>query len=157
MAQHKHNQVVDFSNSNDDKIKSASTKNNMAQQTAVEWYYEQTVIEGKTNYYELLEQAKQMGKEMIYVEIYTHSSVIDGSISFEEFDLGVSSIGVNETLVKKDFDKLWESVNEIETKDLKAEEWYLFGFKRNWEDDGSGLYNQCWFELVETFLIENKL
>ena len=44
---------------------------------------------------------------MIYVEIYTHSSVIDGSISFEEFDLRVSSIGKNETLVKKDFDKLF--------------------------------------------------
>ena len=94
---------------------------------------------------------------MIYVEIYTHSSVIDGSISFEKFDLRVSSIGVNETLVKKDFDKLWESVNEIETKDLKAEEWYLFGFKRNWEDDGSGSYNQCWFELVATSLIEIEL
>ena len=39
--------------------------NNMAQQTAVEWYYEQTVIEGKTNYFELLEQAKQMEKEQI--------------------------------------------------------------------------------------------
>jgi hypothetical protein len=35
----------------------------MAQQTAVEWYYEQTVIEGKTNYFELLEQAKQIEKE----------------------------------------------------------------------------------------------
>lgn len=91
---------------------------------------------------------------MIYIEIYTHSSVIDGSISFEESDLRVSSIGDNETLVKNDFDKLWESVNEIETKDLKAEEWYLLGFKRNWEDDGSGSFNQCWFELVEKSLIE---
>lgn len=94
---------------------------------------------------------------MIYVEIYTHSSVTDGSISFEEFDLRVSSIGENETLVKKDFDKLWESVNEIETKYLKAEEWYLLGFKRNWEDDCSGSFNQCWFELVETSLVEIEL
>lgn len=94
---------------------------------------------------------------MIYVEVYTHSSVIDGSISFEESDLRVSSIRDNETLVKKDFDKLWESVNEIETKDLKSEEWYLLGFKRNWEDDGSGSHNQCWFELVEETLIENEM
>ena len=94
---------------------------------------------------------------MIYVEVYTHSSVIDGSISFEESDLRVSSIRDNETLVKKDFDKLWESVNEIETKDLKSEEWYLLGFKRNWEDDGSGSHNQCWFELVEKTLIENEM
>ena len=28
--------------------------------TAVEWFYQQIVIEGKTNYYELLEQAKIM-------------------------------------------------------------------------------------------------
>ena len=35
MAQHKYNQVVDFSNPNADKIKSASTTNNMAQQTFV--------------------------------------------------------------------------------------------------------------------------
>lgn len=95
--------------------------------------------------------------EMIYIEIYTHSSVIDGLISFEEFDLKVSLIGEMETLVKKDFDKLWESVNEIETKDLKSEEWYLLGFKRNWEDDGSGSFSQYWFELVETALIENEL
>ena len=94
---------------------------------------------------------------MIYVEVYTHSSVIDGSISFEESDLRVSSIRDNETLVKKDFDKLWESVNEIETKDLKSEEWYLLGFKRNWEDDGNGSHNQCWFELVEKTLIENEM
>jgi hypothetical protein len=91
---------------------------------------------------------------MIYIEIYTHSSVIDGSISFGEYDLRVSSIGDNEILTKEDFDKLWEAVTEIETKDLKAEEWYMFGFKRNWEDYGPGSYKQCWFELVETAMIE---
>lgn len=32
----------------------------MAQQTAVDWYYDQTVVYGKTNYAELLEQAKAM-------------------------------------------------------------------------------------------------
>lgn len=92
--------------------------------------------------------------DMIYVEIYTHRSVNDGSISFEEFDFRVASIGDNESLVKKDFDKFWESVNEIDTKDLKAEEWYMLGLKRNWEDDGSGSYNQCWFEIIETSLIK---
>lgn len=33
--------------------------------TAVEWYYDQTVVLGKTNYYELLEQAKQMERKQI--------------------------------------------------------------------------------------------
>jgi hypothetical protein len=109
-----------------------------------------------SRYYVLggLSALKLILNEMIYIEIYTHSSVIDGSISFEENDLRVASIGDNEVLIKKDFDKLWESVNEIETKELKAEEWYMLGFKRNWEDDGSGSYNQCWFELVETAMIE---
>ena len=34
-------------------------------QTAVEWYYQQTIVEAKTNYAELLEQAKAMEKEQI--------------------------------------------------------------------------------------------
>ena len=38
--------------------------------TAVEWYYEQIVVKGKTNYYELLEQAKQMEKEQIVEAFY---------------------------------------------------------------------------------------
>jgi len=37
----------------------------MKQQTAVEWYYEQTIVQGKTNYAELLEQALTMEKEQI--------------------------------------------------------------------------------------------
>ena len=94
---------------------------------------------------------------MIYVEIYTHSSVIDGSISFEEGDLRITAICENEWIVKSDFEKLLESVMDIDTKDLKPEEWYSFGFKRNLEDDGSGSYNQYWFELIETSLIEIEL
>jgi len=37
----------------------------MAEQTAIDWYYEQTVVLGKTNYAELLEQAK--GKEQNFI------------------------------------------------------------------------------------------
>jgi hypothetical protein len=39
-------------------------------QTAIEWYYQQTVVEGKTNYAELLQQAKAMEREQIE-EIHT--------------------------------------------------------------------------------------
>jgi hypothetical protein len=42
---------------------------------------------------------------MIYIGIFTHSSVIDGSISFEENYLRVASIRDNEVLIKKDFEK----------------------------------------------------
>jgi len=49
----------------------------MAQQTAVEWYYDQTVVYGKTNYAELLEQAKQMEKEQI-IEAYQQGCFDDG-------------------------------------------------------------------------------
>lgn len=90
---------------------------------------------------------------MIQVEIFTHSS--DGSISFEEGDFRITSICDNEVILKSDFDKLLEAVMDIETKGLKPEEWYSFGFKRNWEGDGSD--NQCWFELIETSLIEIEL
>lgn len=38
----------------------------MAKYTALEWFYEQTVINHKTNYYELFEQAKKMEKDQIY-------------------------------------------------------------------------------------------
>lgn len=94
---------------------------------------------------------------MISVEIYAHTSVIDGSICFEESDLRVVSIKGGEALTKEDFDKLWESVSEIDTKNLKGDEYYILIFKRNWEDDGSGSYNQYWFELVKTTLIEIEL
>jgi hypothetical protein len=43
----------------------------MKKQTAVEWYYEQTIVEGKTNYAELLEQAKEMEKEQT-IHSYKH-------------------------------------------------------------------------------------
>lgn len=33
---------------------------------AVDWYYEQTVVLGNTNYAELLEQAKQMEKDQAF-------------------------------------------------------------------------------------------
>lgn len=94
---------------------------------------------------------------MIHVEIFTHSSAVDGSIFFEEGDFRITSIGENECIVKSDFDKLLESVMDIETKKLKQERWYMFCFKRYWDDDGNGSCNQCWFELVETTLIENEM
>lgn len=34
-------------------------------QTATEWYYDQTVVYGKTNYAELIEQAKQMERQQL--------------------------------------------------------------------------------------------
>jgi hypothetical protein len=40
-------------------------------QTAVEWYYEQTIVQGKTNYAELLEQALTMEKEQT-IHSYKH-------------------------------------------------------------------------------------
>ena len=92
-------------------------------------------------------------KVKILVIIYTHTNSKDGSIIFEESDIRVASIGNNETFVKDDFDKIWESINHIDTKDMIAEEWYLLGFKRNWDDDGSGSLSQCWFELIESELI----
>ena len=38
----------------------------MEAKTALDWYYQQTVIEGKTNYHELLQQAKEIEQKEIY-------------------------------------------------------------------------------------------
>lgn len=38
---------------------------NLKIRTAVEWYYEQTVVQGKTNYVDLYEQALVMEKEQM--------------------------------------------------------------------------------------------
>lgn len=42
---------------------------------------------------------------------------------------------------------------DIETENLKGEEWYQFTFKRVYEDDGSGQKNDLWFDLVESIII----
>lgn len=39
----------------------------MKKQTAVEWYFQQTVVEGKTNYFELLKQAKKMEVQQVMI------------------------------------------------------------------------------------------
>jgi len=52
-------------------------------QTAVEWYYQQTIVEGKTNYAELIEQAKAMEKEQIEDAWYAGDE--DGAIHEFEY------------------------------------------------------------------------
>ena len=91
---------------------------------------------------------------MIYIEIYTHINTIDNSIFFEENDFRITSIEQNEFILKEDFNKLLDSTMDIDATILKSDNWYSFGFKRKWEDDGSGSFNQCWFELIETNIIE---
>jgi len=91
--------------------------------------------------------------KIICIEIYTHLDLVENRIGFEESDLRVVSIGNNEKLFKEDFDKLWKAINEIDTKDLKAEEWYRFDFMRACADDGNGYY-QCWFDLIDKTLIK---
>ena len=56
----------------------------MKQQTAVEWYYDQTVVYGKTNYAELLEQAKQMEKEQIIDSYNKYQSYLIEKLLIEE-------------------------------------------------------------------------
>ena len=59
-------QLVDFSNPNADKIKSASTSKPMQnKQTAVEWLYDQIWKTSISNWHELLNHAKQMEKQQI--------------------------------------------------------------------------------------------
>jgi len=55
----------------------------MKKQTAVEWYYQQTIVEAKTNYAELLEQAKAMEKEQHF------QTFIAGGRSRDDFAKGL--------------------------------------------------------------------
>ena len=92
---------------------------------------------------------KKMAKSLIFVEAFTHSNSANGLIHFEENDFKITSIGVRERLSKNDFNLLWEAINDVETKDLKTDKWYLFAFTRHRDDDGS-----CWFELEAANIIE---
>ena len=60
----------------------------MKKQTAVEWYYQQTIVEAKTNYAELLEQAKAMEKEQMWDYIKKHYVIGENTSAFhkEEFE-----------------------------------------------------------------------
>lgn len=72
--------------------------------TAVDWYYEQTVIQGKTNYAELLEQAKQIEKEQILNAcIYTAS--------------GHSHVGLSDTTVEAEIELAEKYYNETYGKE----------------------------------------
>jgi hypothetical protein len=55
----------------------------MKKQTAVEWYYQQTIVEGKTNYAELLEQALTMEKEQI-IEAYNNGENRSAELYYDE-------------------------------------------------------------------------
>jgi hypothetical protein len=57
----------------------------MKKQTAVEWYYQQTIVEGKTNYAELLEQALAMEKEHLKRAFNEGSFANDEKVTSEEY------------------------------------------------------------------------
>ena len=71
------------------EIMDADNRNGLyKQQTAVDWYYEQTIVLGKTNYSELIEQAKQMEKEQMFEFTKKHHIIGEYSKNFytEEFE-----------------------------------------------------------------------
>jgi hypothetical protein len=57
----------------------------MKKQTAVEWYYQQTIVEGKTNYAELKEQAKEMEKEQIEKAFNEGTFANDEKVKAEQY------------------------------------------------------------------------
>jgi hypothetical protein len=59
------------------------SKLNMAQQTAVDWLWDKIVLEGNTNYTDLLVVAKQMEKEQIMMAIKDSWYMAKGS-NFQE-------------------------------------------------------------------------
>jgi len=57
----------------------------MKKQTAVEWYYQQTIVEAKTNYAELLEQAKEMEKGQIIKAFNEGTFANDEKVTAEQY------------------------------------------------------------------------
>jgi len=89
---------------------------------------------------------------MITVEIFSHQTT-NGKIIFEEGDFRIVSITPDDMIIKSDFEALEIATFDLDTDDLKPNEWYQFTFKRVYEDDGSGSMNRLWFEWVETILM----
>lgn len=88
---------------------------------------------------------------MIATTIYTHQA--EGKIVFEENDFSIVNISSEDWILPSDIDLLIESIMDLDTENLKSEEWYQFTFKRVYEDDGSGAKNALWFDLVESIII----
>jgi len=89
---------------------------------------------------------------MITVEIFSHSTK-NGKIVFEEGDFRVVSISKDDRVSKSDFEALEIATFDLDTENLKPDEWYQFTFKREYEDYGIGSINRLWFECVETLLM----
>jgi hypothetical protein len=89
---------------------------------------------------------------MITVEIFSHQTT-NGKIVFEEGDFRIVSISPDDMIIKSDCDALEIATFDLNTDDLKPNEWYQFTFKRVYGDDGSGSMNSLSFELVQTVLM----
>lgn len=92
----------------------------------------------------------RMENNSISVALFTHKNTISGEICFEENDLSVLSIQGEESVNKRDFDKIFECLQDVDTKYLQAESWYSFTVIR--ERDGNNFY----FDLIETELLINN-
>lgn len=89
---------------------------------------------------------------MIHIYIYAHGSVIDDEITFIETDMKVASIE-DDFLIQEDFDKLWLTVEEVDTVGLISEKWYTIGLQRVLDFTGPMIQDR--FELAESPVIVN--
>ena len=89
----------------------------------------------------------RMENNSISVALFTHKNTITGEVCFEENDLSVLSIHGEESVNKRDFDKIFECLQDVDTKYLQADSWYSFTVIRKGED------NDFYFPLIKTELL----
>lgn len=70
---------------------------------------------------------------MVTVEIYTHINADTVEIIFEENDLSVIELTDGDNVIKSDFDKLYESIKDVDTTDMPKQTWVKVCFKREFE------------------------
>jgi hypothetical protein len=96
---------------------------------------------------------------MIILTIYLHHNSIENVSQFEEDSFIIEDL-IDDTIDFGDWSLLNEAILEVDTSEMKNEEWYKLTFKRQYEDDGSGYRGILWFELCDSVQLnreENQL
>ena len=84
---------------------------------------------------------------MVIAEAYNDS----GSFS----DIRIVNIVHNWYIVKEDFDKIEEAIENLDTDGLHPQTWYRFKMLPKNEDDGSGTFRTDWYEIISTEMISD--
>lgn len=92
---------------------------------------------------------------MITTEIFLYTEN-ENNILFHDPDFRIVDISSDDWIEESDIPLLKEATLSVPTNILTENEWYQFTFKRMYEKDQEGKIDYVWFELIDTFLMEEK-